>query len=240
MSCDHVQELISPLLDRRVAGAEREKALAHLGACRECEEQFKATANQRGALLGMASPPIPAQLSARLRVMASHELTRQLAHATVGSRLKYWYGRMQLSFDNMMRPFALPFAGGILSALIIFSILVPSLSFEHNFTDQTFFAYPDGQVVVAASTGEYMRGERDNSPRLERVDAVVPDDANVVTLTVDENGNVSDFAVARGKLTQDLTNIIMFSKFKPATFLGVPVSSKVNAVQRPLARHLRS
>jgi hypothetical protein len=83
-----------------------------------------------------------------------------------------------------------------------------------------------------------MPAERDNTPRLERMDAVVPDDANVVTLTVDENGNVSDFSVARGKLTQDITNIIMFSKFKPATFLGVPIPSKVNAVQ--LGRRLRS
>ncbi len=238
MSCDHVQELISPLLDRRIAAGEREKVLAHLGACRECDEHLEAIQNQRRALLRMDGPPVPADLNARLWVMASHERARQLSRATVSARVQYWCGRTQLRFDNLMRPFALPFAGGILSALVIFSVLVPSLSFEHNFADQAFF--PDGQVVVGASSGDYMPAERDNTPRLERVDAVVADDANVVTLTVDENGNVSDYAVARGQLTQDLTNIIMFSKFKPATFLGVPIPSKVNAVQRPLARTLRS
>jgi hypothetical protein len=237
---DHVQELISPLLDRRLAAGEGEKVLAHLGACRECNEHLEAIQSQRRAMLRMQPPPMPADLNARLRVMASHERARRVSQATVGTRLQYWYGRTQLLFDNLMRPFALPFAGGTISAMVIFSVLVPSLSFEHNFAEQTIFAYPDGQVVVAASSGEYTPAERDNSPRLERVGAVVADDANVVTLTVDENGNVSDFSVARGKLTQDLTNIILFSKFKPATFLGIPVQSKVNAVQRPLARTLRS
>src|SRR5689334_7682214 len=240
MSCDHVQELISPLLDRRISAGEREKVLAHLGACRQCAEHLEGIQSQRRMLLRMERPAVPADLTARLRVMASHERTRQQSRATLSTRVQYWYGRTQLMFDNLMRPFALPIAGGILSAMVIFSVLVPSLSFEHNFADQSFFAYPDGQVVVAASSGDYMPAERDNTPRLERMDAVVPDDANVVTLTVDENGNVSDFSVARGKLTQDITNIIMFSKFKPATFLGVPISSKVNAVQRPLARRLRS
>ena len=69
MSCDHVQELISPLLDRRLGAGERENVLAHLEACRECDEHLEAIQNQRKALLSMASPPAPADLNARLRVM---------------------------------------------------------------------------------------------------------------------------------------------------------------------------
>ncbi|HEY2019391.1 MAG TPA: anti-sigma factor [Bryobacteraceae bacterium] len=234
MSCDNVQELISPLLDRRIPADEREKVLAHLEVCRKCDEYLEAIQNQRKALLRMDPAPVPEAVAARLRVMASHERARQLAHASFSSRIGYWYSRTQLLFDNMMRPLALPVAGGLLSAMVMFSVLVPSLSFEHV-AEQAMFAYPDGQVVVDASTGTYTPDiDKENTPRLVRVDMVIPEDANAVTLTVDENGNVCDYAVARGQLTQDLKSIIMFSKFRPATFLGVPIPSKVNAVQRPV------
>ena len=139
-----------------------------------------------------------------------------------------------------MRPVALPFAGGLLSTLVLFSILVPSLSFNHNFTDEALFTYPDGEVVVVDSGGVYTSAGLVDVPRLTRVGAISADDANVVTLTIDANGRVSDYAVARGRLTSDLMNIIMFSEFKPATFMGIPIPSKVNAVQRIAGRSLRS
>ena len=246
MSCDNVQELISPLLDRKVAAGERENVLAHLESCRQCSAQFESMQRVRAALRSMNRAPMPSALAASLRVMASHERQRLLL-AAPSNRLRYWSDRAWLWFDNLMRPFALPAAGGVLSALVLFSILVPSLSFQHNFADSALFTYPDGEVVIQVSNGVYSplglseeALRKENVPRLERVGAISADDANVVTLTIDENGRVSDYSLARGRLTSDLMNIIMFSQFKPATFLGVPTPSKVNAVQRQAGHTMRS
>ena len=169
--------------------------------------------------------------------MASHERERRLANATLSTRFRYWYGRTQLMFDNLMRPIALPFAGGLLSAVIIFSVLVPSLSFRHNFGDEAFFTSPDGEVVMLDSRGGYVQAGLFD-PRILPVNIAIPEDANAVTLTVDENGNVCEWSITRGQLTPELLNVIMFSKFKPATNFGLPTPAKVNAVQR--TRTLRS
>jgi hypothetical protein len=239
MSCEHVQELISPLLDRRLAAGEREKMLAHLQVCRKCDEHLEAIQNQRKALRRMDCAPVPAGLTAQLRVMASHERERHLSRATLAARFRYWSGRMELMVDNLMRPFALPFAGGLLSALVIFSVLVPSLSFHHNFGDEAFFTSPDGEVVLVDSRGGYVQaGYLD--PRILPLNIAIPDNSNAVTLTVDENGKVCDWYVSRGQLTPELLNVVMFSQFKPATNFGLPTAAKVNAVQQVLPGRMRS
>jgi len=239
MSCDHVQELISPLLDRRLAAGERGKVLAHLQVCRECDGHLEAIQSQRKELLRMNTAPVPAALAAQLRVMVSHERERRLSRATLSSRFRYWSARTQLLFDNLMRPFALPFAGGLLSALIIFSVLVPSLSFRHNFGDEAFFTSPDGEVVVVDSRGGYVQAG-DFDPRIVPLSVAIPDTANAVTLTVDENGKVCEWFVSRVQLTPELLNVIMFAQFKPATNFGVPTAAKVNAVQWNLPHRMRS
>ena len=79
--------------------------------------------------------------------------------------------------------------------------------------------------------GAYLSAtESENAPRIQRGDAA-PDTANVVELTIDQSGRVTDWTVASGELTQDLTNIIMFGQFSPATNLGVPIQSKLKAFQ---------
>src|SRR3974390_3187411 len=64
----------------------------------------------------------PAKLNSSLRVIASREVQR-----LVRGRSLTRMDRFRLSFDNLMRPLALPFAGGVFSAVILFSMwVVPS------------------------------------------------------------------------------------------------------------------
>jgi hypothetical protein len=182
----------------------------------------------------MDHAPVPAALTANLRVIASHERARQLSHSSIGSRFKYLYDGAKLTFDNMMRPLALPFAGGLLSALVMFGMLVPTLTFQHVFADELLFTYPDGEVVELGANGPYIPHDTRTVPRIERGDAVTPENANVVELVIDENGKVFDWSLARGQLTPALKDIIMFSTFKPATLMGIPTSGKVKAVQDPM------
>ena len=86
MSCDRVQELISSLLDCRVAAGERENVLAHIGSCGNCSAHFESMQSLRAALLDIAEPAVPDSLTARLSVLASHERERRLTeiHEHVG------------------------------------------------------------------------------------------------------------------------------------------------------------
>jgi anti-sigma factor (TIGR02949 family) len=233
MSCDHVHDLISSFLDGAVPAEEREMMSAHFRSCRECGARLEFEQNLRSALRTMDHAPVPAALSANLRVLASHERARQQSRVSFPARVKAWRSYARLAFDNMMRPFAVPVAGGVLSALIAFGTLVPTLTFQHAFADQSLFTDPDGEVVALGSNG-YLAQSVTDIPRIVRGDdADIPADANVVDLVIDENGRVSDWSLARGQLTPDLQSIIMFSQFKPATYLGLPTWGRVKAIQSP-------
>ena len=127
MSCDNVHDRISSFLDGQVPAGERERLSAHIKSCRECGAYLESAQELRAALREMDDAPIPAALSANLRVLASHEHTRRLARVSFSARAKSWRAQARLAFDNMMRPFALPFAGGLLSALVAFGTLVPTI-----------------------------------------------------------------------------------------------------------------
>jgi len=232
MSCDYVQERVSSFLDRSIPVAEREHVLAHIGSCRDCSDYLEMQQAMRTAVRSLRRPSVPAELAAKLRVVASHERQRQLSRVSFAARWRGWEARVGLLFDNLMRPLAFPFAGGLVSSLMIFGLLVPSLMFHHAFADQALFTYADGEVVILGPNGSYMSApESENAPRIQRVELALPDTANVVDMVIDQSGRVSDFSVARGELTLDIANIIMFGQFNPATQMGVPIPSKVRAFQ---------
>jgi hypothetical protein len=197
----------------------------------------ESAAEVRAALDGLRRPAIPRELTHQLRVIASHERQRRLRRLSVAAFLRFWLTQMQLAFDNMMKPLAVPVAGGSLSAVALFAMLVPSLSFPRNFDDGTLFTYPAGTIVVMGSSGEYVPSPVADSPRIVPMSEASYDaSTNVVELTIDEKGRVSDYSIWSGHLTPDFKDIIMFSEFTPATFLGTPTSAKVRIVQRPAAR----
>jgi hypothetical protein len=234
MSCDGVQKLISPLLDGRVRGPERESVLAHLASCDKCAERLQAMENLRTHLRRLPRPAVPDYLAHKLRVIASHERARQTRHGAFGLRFAPWMDRLELSFTNLMRPLALPAAGGLISALVVFSLIfVPSfgtarsLGFDPSIELVTSV---EGTVVGAPNEtpGEILRG-----PALAC-------DKTIVELTVDETGHVRDWTMLRGQMDEDVMNMIIWSKFIPATYFGRPVTGKVQVALHTSGRQART
>jgi hypothetical protein len=236
MGCERVQERISWFLDRRLAAAEREEVSAHLKSCPSCSAHLHSIESVREALRGLNQPPVPIALATRLRVLASHERARQLARASVSTRLQHWAASASLLFDNLMRPLAVPFAGGILTALLLFGMLVPKLSFHHNFADDQQLwttSAPGGRLVESLpGYGAPTWFWTGNSPEpwLDSTTPVVDGDDTVLVLTIDATGRVSDYSVNRGQLTPEMQSIILFSQFTPATQYGRPTSGKASIV----------
>src|SRR5437588_90887 len=129
MRCDHVREKISLLLDRKLKPGEHGNVLAHMQSCRACHAHFDSLQFMQEGLRTLPSPTVPPSLTDRLRVIASHERARQADRADFASRVRHWAGHLRLAFDNMMRPFAVPVTGGLFSAVVLFSVLVPNLTF---------------------------------------------------------------------------------------------------------------
>jgi len=222
MSCEYPRARISSLLDHRLGGRERRETLAHLKSCSRCNDEYQAFEKQRLAMQSVEAPAVPAVLTHRLRVLASHERLRQMTRVSISARLRHMADNARLYVDNMMRPVALPFGCGLLSAILLFSILAPGLNFTRNLDSDasaiSLVTLPDGRLVGVA--GEVYR--------LEMVSSIPSSaDSTLVELTVDRYGYVRDWKMVRGELTPDVKSVIAFSSFNPGTYFGVPTDSKI-------------
>jgi len=222
MSCEHVQTLISSLLDRRVAGELRDEAWAHVHACRACHAEYESLRVQRAALRSLAHPPVPQMLEDRLRVIASHQRARQLVRLSWAARYRHWREMAAVKFGNMMRPVALPIAGGLISALLMFGAILPSVTYARMSgiePPSPIFTDPDGQLV---GEGEF--------PKLERAIGPAMSGRVVLLLTIDDRGRVQNYTVTEGTLTHEVKDFILFSQFTPATSFGKPTWGQVRAI----------
>jgi len=197
MSSENVQELISLLLDRKLPDGEREKVLAHTRWCRECSGLLETLQEMRAAPLAMAPPQVPPVLSDRLRVLASHERSRQFARMNFSTRLQHWSEWIRLAFDKLMRPVALPFTVGIASALLVFSLLVPNLSFPPNHSYEPPLAVAETDVQWGNPDGKLLGATADHA-RLLRGSAHIDG-----ILFLDERGRVQDFYPILPSMTAD-------------------------------------
>jgi hypothetical protein len=221
MSCENVQERISLLLDCNLPATEREYVLAHLDACGKCGERFESMQSMRASLRDMAQPRVPATLATQLRVLASHERARRLSRQNLSTRVAHSMTATRLAFDNMMRPFAVPVTGGLMSSLVMFSLLVPSLSFPHNHSYEPPLAVAETDVQWGDPDGKIVGATADHA-RLLPGSAVIYGNEVSLTLLIDERGRVQDYYLSGGELTEEMTSLILLSQFTPATVNGQP------------------
>jgi hypothetical protein len=221
MSCENVQERISLLLDCNLPAAEREYVLAHLDACGKCGERFESMQSMRASLRDMAQPRVPATLATQLRVLASHERARRISRKNLSTRVAHGVTATRLAFDNMMRPFAVPVTGGLMSSLVMFSLLVPSLSFPHNHSYEPPLAVAETDVQWGDPDGKIVGATADHA-RLLPGSAVIYGNEVSLTLLIDERGRVQDYYLSGGELTEEMKSLILLSQFTPATVSGQP------------------
>ena len=225
MSCEYVQERISPLLDQRVAPGERETVLAHIESCRRCSAHYESMQSLRAALLGVKAPPLPEDVRRKLRVMASHEHARRVSRLTLEARLNHWSGRMRLLFDNSMRPVGLPAASGLLSAVLLFALLAPGLnSARRGGADDPTGVVTDAQLTTVSASGD--------GPQIASPESFGSEYEAVIELKISPEGKVWNWAVTQGTLTSELKDMILFSRFQPATLFGRPTWGRVTIYYR--------
>lgn len=221
MSCENAQKQISLLLDRRLPAGERENVLAHLETCRACASDFAYLQDVRATMREMATSPVPPELTSRLRVAASHHRAAVERRRDAHARLEHIGMRIRLAFDHMMRPVAVPLAGGLFSSFACFFFLLPSLSFQHNYGLEPPIFRPEPSIVAGFTDPDGSIVGVKNA-KLEWGSSLVTQDEVSLTVLVDPNGQVQDWNVYGSDLTPEMKDLILFSKFIPATVSGQP------------------
>lgn len=217
MTCRMVQNSLSAHVDDLLPSDSRRAVQAHLAQCGECTVAYEQLLGVRRALQELPALSPPEQLSADLLVMASLERQRRLNRRSPAAMLAHLGERARLWMDNLMRPVALPFAGGVISALLLFAILVPNIAFSriHGARDVPTSLFTEAAVKSQAPFG-------------------FPEDDFVVEVLVDGQGRMMDYSVTDGQpfgqdlqLRRSIENNLLFTEFHPATAFGRPTWSKL-------------
>ncbi len=211
MECWNVRQNVSAYLDNAVPEEAQREMRQHMSNCTPCAREVERYQRIREALRALPQAAVPAGLTVRLRVAASK--------VRAGSARR---DRFQMTLKNLMRPLALPLAGGLCSAVVLFSALVPT--FTSTFAmDKTPSSVWDVPTMLATQpmvkcTAPVAFGETEA----------------VVDLTIDEQGRIANYTIVStgpGQTTEqgmkNIENKLLFLGFWPATAFGKPVAGKV-------------
>ena len=212
MSCPDVKKLISEYIDQSLTEQERILVDRHLASCPECSAESEEMLQVCSAMRSLPRLRPPQELSIRLRMLASRERARRAAGGALAVLTASGAARLRLFFENLMRPLALPFAGGFLSAVFLFGALAPSLNVSRNITNDV--ATPIYQEARVDMMPELI-GKRNGG-----------EDA-LIEVMVDANGRVTDFAVTEGEMTPEIGNLILFTQYQPARVFFQPTGGKI-------------
>lgn len=185
----------------------------HLAGCRDCLRYEKDLCGLHSALRELPRISVPKELTGRLRVAASYEVARHRGNADFSTAAWRWWTRVRLTMRDLMRPLAVPAAGGLLSSVVCFVMLVGNLGFP--------LPMPVDEIPLGFTT----QVEVDQLSPFGYTGRDV-----VIELTIDKTGHVANYAT-HGKFTRDdlkqLGNLLLFTSFAPATVSGQPTSGKI-------------
>jgi hypothetical protein len=222
MSCRTVQKLLSAFVDKALSRADMEAVSLHLSTCRECAARKRELAGVTNALRALPFKRVPAQLASQLQVLASHERARRLA-----GPWRIALDTLRLAINNLMRPVAIPVTGGFASAVFLFSMLTPSLTIRAA----------DARTDVPAYHWLYTQGTMIDTPPFGFQGNEIE-----VVLTLDKNGQITDYASPDGKVNREMMdsigNTLLFTSFEPPTMFGLPMSGKIRVTFKKIGDHI--
>jgi hypothetical protein len=215
-TCKSVRANLWDYAARRLAQEETEALGAHLDDCRDCDRCLADISSLNTGFRHLPVQAVPPMVTTRLQVIASRERSRNLLRLNPGAWLKDRLSSALMSFNNLLRPLAVPAAGGILASCFCFSLIAHTLQLRP-------YVLGEDDMPVGLNT-EVMMG--DVSPfTFSKKDVTVE-------LTVDADGTVTDFSPmphSPSLTSEDLQQIaskVLYGTFTPAVRFGQRVSSK--------------
>lgn len=215
MNCGEAQRQLPGYLDGAIQILDRARVSEHLDACSGCRTELESFRRLAVCLANVQPVAVPADLATRIRVEASRS-------KTFPARMRYWWQRAKLVFENILEPLAVPATGGILTALVVFILLVQN-------------------ILVGVPMGAVPGDLPLNVVQQAQVESLAPfavpgliagdhDPAAAVTVeaTLDADGDVVSYRIISGHSDAAIRNgieqVLMFSHFRPRLDFGRPTN----------------
>jgi anti-sigma factor RsiW len=208
MTCLLAREQLAAFLQHELRVDQAAVLRHHLRDCGACHDEYEYQARLSSPLrdLRPVEPPPALATAIRLRVSARRQST-----------WTYLWQRWQVHLANLMRPVALPAAGGLLAALILFSVLMP-------------------RVWVTPTVGRDVPTALSTDPQFKQASVLPVYEDVLVEAWIDEQGKIAGYQVlnagqnganASQTLGYQAGDVLLTTIFKPATSFGQPTAGKV-------------
>lgn len=213
--CRSIIAASADYLDCLYTEARSREIKRHLESCSACQTHIEEMVHLRRSVRALPKRQVPTHLAISLRITASKVVARRV------SRIR-WDDRFKLWSSNVWRPFALPMAGGLASACILFSAMMPS------------FARPAAQMHDAPPQWYQSAELSDLGPFGVHTDELMLD------IRLDQQGRMIDYSIPASEtvllrdvqLRRNIENNLLFMRFKPAAFFGQPTMGKLRITIR--------
>ena len=210
MNCISARERLPAYIEGDLRGLESAAIQRHLLGCSACHQDYEYQARLSSPLRELPDVTPPPILATAIRLRLPSQ-----------GRPRFWE-RWEVHLSNFMRPFALPASGGLLTALILFGALMPAVALT--------------RVTSAVNSGKDVPTMLVTEPRFKGASPFPLTEDLVVEAWIDDRGNITDFEVLnpseRGAAADKMMliqsgNVLLTTRFEPATRFGQPTAGKV-------------
>jgi hypothetical protein len=216
MNCYQARRRLSGYLDGAVSASERLRLSTHLDSCNACREDLNDYRLLVARLANVEPVAAPADLALRIRVQASFGRSPWLP-------LTRLWSRTVMVFRNILEPLAVPAAGGIVTALAVFALLVQNV----------LVGVPVGGIVPDDLPLNLVQPAQLESlapfpvPGFVEANGQPGSGPLLLEATLNAEGEVLFYHILSGPddaaVKRQIDQVLMFSRFRPQLGFGRPM-----------------
>jgi anti-sigma factor RsiW len=213
MNCRQALRHLSGYLDGAIRSHDHMRLSEHLDSCPECREQLQRFRRLAVCLANVQPVAAPADLATRIRLQA-------LQAGSFGGGVRHVWNRAKLVFENILEPLAVPATGGIVTALVVFVLLV-----QNTLVGVPVGFVPDDLPLNLVQPAQVESLAPFAVPGLVASDGE-PASALMIEATLNAEGDVVSYRILSGPndavVRRQIDQVLLFSRFRPRLNFGRP------------------
>jgi anti-sigma factor RsiW len=214
MNCRDAARRLPGYVDGAIPAQDHAIVRAHLSVCGSCRDLLESYRRLSMCLANMEPVAVPADLVMRIRVQAAHSVSPWV-------RFRRACSRALLSFQDVFKPLAVPATGGILTALVVFVLVVQNV----------LIGVPMGIVANDLPLNLVLPARLEGLAPFTVPGVVATEghpDSGVLVLeaTLNAQGEVVSYNILSGPndvaVKHQIDQVLLFSRFRPELSFGRP------------------
>ena len=215
MNCNSAQRFLPGYLDGAIDSRQHLRVRHHIESCDSCRNLLESYRRLVVALARVERVQPPANLATSIRVSAAKARSPWQV-------VRHMWARGVMVFEDVLEPLAVPATGGVVTALVVFALLVQNI----------LVGVPLGGVVPNDLPLNLVQPARLESLAPFPVPVIIATDDRpgsgllLVEATLNAQGQVVSYKILSGPSDdasqRQLDQLMMFSRFRPQTNFGLP------------------